>query len=86
MKRIFKYKLPINGEEVKIPDLVIKWLSVDTQSSWPYGWAIVDDEVKSESTVVAWGTGWPAPKEEAEYLGTVQHMGFVWHYFRTVVE
>jgi hypothetical protein len=85
MKRIFKYRLPRDGESITINAHVIKWLNIQEQHSWPHIWAIVDDARESnEWTIIAWGTGWDVPEElmTATYLGTAQDgAGYVWHYF-----
>lgn len=88
MKRIFKYKLPRDGEIVTISANIIKWLNVQEQDGWPMIWAVVDDEdttyPPSEYEIVAWGTGWEFPDElvSCAYLGTAQDgAGYVWHYF-----
>lgn len=85
MKRIFKYKLPRDGETVTISAHVIQWLEIKTQGGWPYIWAIVDDEgYPYDYEFIAWGTGWEVPEElnHCRYMGTAIDMaGFVWHYF-----
>ena len=88
MKRIFKYELPVDGGVVVIPEKVIKWLEIHEQKGWPYIWAIVDDEAPAElREIVAWGTGWVAPKDDCEYLGTCEDgLGYVWHYFTRLTE
>lgn len=85
MKRIFKYKLPRDGEIITITANVIKWLNVQEQDGWPMIWAVVDDAgYESEYEIVAWGTGWDFPDElnHCRYMGTAQDgAGYVWHYF-----
>ena len=85
MKRIFKYKLPRDGEVVTINANVIKWLNVQEQDGWPMIWAVVDDiGYESEYEIIAWGTGWEFPDElsHCRYMGTAQDgAGYVWHYF-----
>ena len=85
MKRIFKYKLPRDGEVITITANVIKWLNVQEQNGWPHIWAVVDDVgYESEYEIVAWGTGWDFPDElnHCRYMGTAQDgAGYVWHYF-----
>lgn len=85
MKRIFKYKLPRDGEIVTISANVIKWLDIQEQDGWPMIWAVVDDAgYESEYEIVAWGTGWEFPDElnHCRYMGTAQDgYGYVWHYF-----
>ena len=88
MKRIFKYRLPRDGESITINAHIIKWLNVQEQHGWPHIWAIVDDSLDGPAwTIIAWGTGWDVPEElmTATYLGTAQDgAGYVWHYFGEV--
>lgn len=85
MKRILKYKLPRDGEVVRINANVWMWLEIHEQDGWPHIWAIVDDEGQErEYEIVAWGTGWEWPEEMnwTSYLGTcIDVFGYVWHYF-----
>lgn len=85
MKRIFKYKLPRDGEIITITANVIKWLDIQKQDGWPMIWAVVDDAgYESEYEIIAWGTGWEFPDElnHCRYMGTAQDgAGYVWHYF-----
>ena len=85
MKKIFKYKLPRDGEVIRIHANVWKWLDIHEQNGWPHIWAIVDDEGQErEYEIVAWGTGWEWPEEMnwTSYLGTcIDFAGYVWHYF-----
>lgn len=85
MKRILKYKLPRDGEVIRIHANVWKWLDIHEQNGWPHIWAIVDDEGQErEYEIVAWGTGWEWPEEMnwTSYLGTcIDFAGYVWHYF-----
>ena len=85
MKKIFKYKLPRDGEVITITANIWKWLEIHEQDGWPHIWAIVDDEGQErEYEIVAWGTGWEWPEEMnyTSYLGTAMDFaGCVWHYF-----
>ena len=85
MKKIFKYRLPRDGESITINVHIVKWLNVQEQNGWPHIWAIVDDEIDGPVwDIIAWGTGWDVPEElmTATYLGTAQDgAGYVWHYF-----
>ena len=85
MKKIFKYRLPRDGESITINAHIIKWLDVQEQNGWPHIWAIVDDEIDGPAwDIIAWGTGWDVPEEliTATYLGTAQDgAGYIWHYF-----
>ena len=90
MKRIFKYKLPRDGEVITIRANVVKWLDIQKQDGWPMIWVVVDDAgYESEYEIVAWGTGWDFPDElnHCRYMGTAQDgAGYVWHYFMRFVE
>lgn len=85
MKRILKYRLPRDGEVIRINANVWKWLEIHEQDGWPHIWAIVDEEGQErEYEIVAWGTGWEWPEEMnwTSYLGTcMDFAGYVWHYF-----
>ena len=85
MKKIFKYKLPRDGEVITIHADIIKWLDVQEQNGWPHVWAIVEENGHPRDyEIAAWGTGWMVPDELMfmSYLGTAQDMGgYVWHYF-----
>lgn len=85
MKRIFKYRLPRDGEVITITANVVKWLDIQKQDGWPVIWAVVDDAgYESEYEIAAWGTGWEFPDEldRCRYMGTAQDgAGYVWHYF-----
>lgn len=73
MKKIFKYRLPRDGETITITANVIKWLDIQEQDGWPVIWAVVDDAgYESEYEIVAWGTGWEFPDElsHCRYMGT----------------
>ena len=85
MKKIFKYKLPRDGEVITIHADIIKWLDVQEQNGWPHIWAIVEENgYPRDYEIAAWGTGWMVPDELMfmSYLGTAQDLGgYVWHYF-----
>ena len=88
MNKIYKYRLPRDGQVVKVDDYVIEWLHVGVQDGVPTAWAVVDvDMPKGKRTwqVVAWGTGWELPDEvwtDCDYIGTCEDdYGYVWHYF-----
>ena len=85
MKKIFKYKLPRDGEVITIHADIIKWLDIQEQNGWPHIWAIVEENgYPRDYEIAAWGTGWMVPDELMfmSYLGTAQDMGgYVWHYF-----
>lgn len=88
MNKIYKYRLPRDGQVIKVDDYVIEWLHVGIQDGVPTAWAVVDvDMPKGKRTwqVVAWGTGWELPDEvwiDCDYIGTCEDCyGYVWHYF-----
>lgn len=88
MNKIYKYRLPRDGQVIKVDDYVIEWLAVANQDGVPTAWAVVDvDMPKGKRTwqVVAWGTGWELPDEvwiDCDYIGTCEDdYGYVWHYF-----
>lgn len=85
MKKIFKYRLPRDGEVITIQADVIKWLDIQEQNGWPHIWAIVEENGNARNyEIAAWGTGWAVPDELMfmSYLGTAQDLGgYVWHYF-----
>ena len=88
MNKIYKYRLPRDGQVIKVDDYVIEWLAVANQDDLPTAWAVVDvDMPKGQriSEIVAWGTGWDLPDEvwmDCKYIGTCEdRYGYVWHYF-----
>lgn len=85
MKKIYKYRLPMDGHVIDIDDYVVEFLHVGTQNGVPMVWAVVDPEEEGNCEVVAWGTGWDLPNEvynNCDYIGTCEDgYGYVWHYF-----
>ena len=87
MQKIYKYRLPRDGEVVTINDHVIDWLHVGLQDDLPTAWGVVDldGNAKRSWDIVAWGTGWDLPDEvwlDCDYIGTCEdRYGYVWHYF-----
>lgn len=91
MQKIYKYRLPRDGEVVTINDHVIDWLHVGLQDDLPTAWGVVDLDdaqqrgIKRSWDIVAWGTGWDLPDEvwlDCDYIGTCEdRYGYVWHYF-----
>lgn len=84
MKKIFKYRLGRDGEEIVINDKIEKILHVESQAGWPTAWALVD-EGKGKTNIKCVGTGWGIDEEDLlgwEYIGTaIDALGCVWHYF-----
>ena len=90
MQKIYKYRLPRDGEVVTINDHIIDWLHVGLQDDLPTVWGVVDLDGNSRHAkrswdIVAWGTGWDLPDEvwmDCNYIGTCEdRYGYVWHYF-----
>lgn len=84
MIKIYKYPLEvIDMIEIQMPeDAVI--LSVQSQMGLLQLWAEVDTEKElTRYTFMILGTGHvvPVPSDQREYIGTVQHNGFVWHIY-----
>lgn len=86
MKKIFKYKLPKDGEVITIYADIVKWLDIQEQSIW----AIIEENGHPKAyEIAAWGAGWMVPDElmSMNYLGTAQDEGgHVWHYFMREVD
>lgn len=87
MQKIYKYRLPRDGQVITIHDNVAEFLHVGAQDGDPTVWAVVDldKRYKRECEIVAWGTGWDLPDEvwiDCDYIGTCEDgYGYVWHYF-----
>ena len=86
-KTIWKYKLPRDGQTIKIHEHIEEILHIGAQDGVPCLWAVVDPQRPRDgyTEVVAWGTGWPLPDDvyaECDYWGScVDGAGYVWHYF-----
>lgn len=85
-KTIWKYRLPRDGETIRIEEHIVKVLHIAAQDGIPTLWAIVDPDRPRDgyTEVVAWGTGWPIDEiyYETDYWGTCgDAYGYVWHYF-----
>ncbi len=60
-----------------------KAISVGVQQGLVCVWYEVDpDEPMGMLTIYSVGTGFGAVPPKAEFFGTVQHNGFVWHFYR----
>ena len=87
MRSIWKFRLI--GDSTPIKEKVIKWLSVDYDSSGDICvWAIVDPEAnideKVEYDILQIGTGWDFSQDELdnmEFIGTVKERSYMWHIF-----
>lgn len=87
MQKIYKYRLPRDGQVITIHENVAEFLHVGAQDGVPTAWAVVDldKRYKRECEIVAWGTGWDLPDEvwiDCDYIGTCEDgYGYIWHYF-----
>ena len=87
MKSIWKFGL--TGDNTRIKEKVIKWLSTSYDPSGNICvWAIVDPEAgideKVEYDILQIGTGWDFSQNELdnmEFIGTVKEGFYMWHIF-----
>lgn len=88
MKKIYKYRLNVEGQVTEVQDQFSRILTIQTQDGWPHVWIEIDDNVEEKKVVfAAIGTGWEMPDHDLMYAGTAQDMnGFVWHYYYSVEE
>ena len=84
MKQIFKYPIEPYTEFITMPQGA-KILHVAEQCNELFLWAEVDEtQPPATRKIICVGTGMVWDEEEmklAEYIGTVQQDGFVWHYY-----
>jgi hypothetical protein len=84
VKTIWKFPLRVTDvQTVRMPVGAVL-LTVQIQHAMPTIWALVEDANPDEDvTVRIYGTGHTvmANLEYHRYLGTVQHLGLVWHVF-----
>ena len=82
MQKIYKSRLPRDGEVVTINDHVIDWLHVGLQDDLPTAWGVVDFDDAQERGIKR---SWDLPDEvwlDCDYIGTCEdRYGYVWHYF-----
>jgi hypothetical protein len=82
-QQIWKFAVGIIDAEQKIiMPKVSKFLTAQMQDGKPQVWAIVDPETEfTEKIFRVYATGQSLPKEEGNYIGTVQIWDTVWHIF-----
>lgn len=82
---IWKYPLKIQSEQTIEAPIGFVPLSVQMQGNTPTLWALIHNEHDPRGIfpILMVGTGWQfdLPTTSDLFLGTVQHDGFVWHYF-----
>lgn len=82
MRTIYKYELEVAQEQIRALPAKAKVLSVQAQDGRVVFWAEVDTAAPiKERKFFCVGTGWEAPPEWAEYVGTIQLGQFVWHFY-----
>lgn len=88
MKKIYKYKLGVDGQITELQDNFSGILTIQAQNGWPHVWMEIDSNTEEKRvTFAALGTGWEVPDHKLTYAGTTQDAaGFVWHYYYKVEE
>ena len=88
MKKIYKYRLNVDGQATELQNKFSSILTIQEQNGWPHVWMEIDDKVEEKKIVfAAIGTGWEMPDCNVTYAGTAQDMnGCVWHYYYSVGE
>lgn len=83
MKKIYKYKLGVDGEAITLTDRFSHVLCVQEQDGMPHVWIEITDAAPVVTmTIASIGTGWEMPDHNWIYIGTAQDAnGFVWHYY-----
>lgn len=89
MKTIYKYELKEDTCDVQVVKMPIdsKILSIQLQCGKLCIWAFVDTKRENEERhFYIIGTGYPAPDNPSEYIGTFQLLGgsFVGHVFELI--
>lgn len=80
-KRIFKYPLSVDRNEVELPKGSLI-LDIICQKQTLTMYVMVNDvEALETRTLHVFGTGWPLPELKLEYINTVDTGVFVWHIF-----
>ena len=81
-KSIYKYPLDVwKTTTINIPEQH-EFLHMDLQAGVPTVWALVGVvSPMVEKTIHCFGTGWDVGVENLTHIGTIQHNGYVWHYF-----
>lgn len=87
MKKIYKYKLGIDGNEVTIKGQFSRIVKIMMQFNWPTIWMEVDDDYDEvEVKISCIGTNWPYTPELGTYVDSViDTEDYVWHYFTDTV-
>ena len=87
MKTIWKFEI-VSMDNGKWMPKVAEVLSVGSQGSALFFWAIVDPKAEKELRRFGFsGTGHPVPDGIKKFLGTVQQIPpFVWHCFELEVK
>lgn len=84
---IWKFPLKISGgglQVVAMPEGA-EIISLQMQGDVPTLWAWVNPKSPMNTRAfVMYGTGWGIGDHPGKYIGTVQHEGFVWHYFEVI--
>ena len=84
MKEIWKFTLKVTDDQSIAMPKGAKILSAQEQYGKPCIWAIVDPDAEEETRKFRiFGTGHPFDLDEssAEFIGTGQCVGLVWHIF-----
>lgn len=87
-KKIYKYNLAINDEQVIYIPLV-KILTVQMQNGSPKLWAIVDENVvEIPVQIYIFGTGHELPEIDLNYISSFKSVGdmFIFHVFYEKIE
>lgn len=84
-KRIYKYELKVEDEQVVKVPMNSRFITIQNQFGRIQMWLMVDPfEFEEEIKIRCFGTGHDIPVDESNllYMGTVQDMQMVWHFFR----
>lgn len=89
MKKIYKYPIEIQDEQVVLLPTGAKILTVQTQSGKVFLWAMVNPTMPNDMavTIRIFGTGHTIQDaDRLEYIGTIQMCGgaLVFHVFKVV--
>lgn len=88
MKQIWKVILPDSRVDSDYPIYIdatvgAKAITVQVQDDLVCVWFEVDPDKSPDQLIIyCVGTGWGRVPEGKEYFATVQHHGFVWHFYR----
>ena len=89
MKKIYKYPIKIQDEQVVLLPTGAKILTVQTQSGKAFIWAMVNPTMTNDMavTIRIFGTGHTIQDaDRLEYIGTIQMCGgaLVFHVFKVI--